>query len=61
MPVSIKSVGPTIQSDPDLAIQEIDAVFETAGLVRNLRPKAGGLTRRNLAGCGTGSALAWAE
>jgi YfiH family protein len=46
MPVSIKSVGPTIQSDPDLAIQEIDAVFETAGLVRNLRPKAGGVTRR---------------
>jgi YfiH family protein len=31
---------------PDQAIQEIDSVFQTAGLVRNLRGKAAGVTRR---------------
>jgi YfiH family protein len=30
----------------DLAIQEIDDLFQTAGLVRNLRGKAAGVTRR---------------
>jgi YfiH family protein len=31
---------------PDRAIQEIDKLFETAGLVRNLRGNAAGVTRR---------------
>ena len=51
MPPSSK---PTAQPDPtapkqavsDTAVGEIDALFQTAGLVRNLRGKAGGVTRR---------------
>jgi YfiH family protein len=31
---------------PDPAIQEIDSLFQTAGLVRNLRGKTAGVTRR---------------
>src|SRR5580658_7442019 len=36
----------TAMADPDSAIHEIDDLFSTAGLVRNLRGKAAGVTRR---------------
>jgi polyphenol oxidase len=36
----------TAMADPDSAIHEIDDLFSTAGLVRNLRGEAAGVTRR---------------
>lgn len=37
---------PPAPADPDRAIQELDALFQAAGLVRNLHGKAAGVTRR---------------
>lgn len=46
MPPSSKLKSPLASELPDRTVQDIDTLFQTAGLVRNLRGKSGGVTLR---------------